>query len=212
MVKNHHRAKFESTFASLLEYYLLEEILVEPGGVALPMPGCALASGEPADRVLRQAQTGDSAAFEALMRMHEVLVARTALRLTANRQDAQDAAQEVFLRLHRNLGKIDDSRNLPGWLYRVTVNVCHDIVRKRRNTHSLGDLEMPVPNTTEATLLVAGALRTLPEKERAAITLRDIEGLSTREVAEILGSSEATVRSQISSARLKIRKLLGRRS
>lgn len=212
MAKNHHRAKFESTFASLLEYYLLEDILVEPGEVALPMPGYALASGEPADRVLRQAQTGDPAAFEALMRMHEVLVARTALRLTANRQDAQDAAQEVFLRLHRNLGKIDDSRNLPGWLYRVTVNACRDIVRKRKNTDSLGDLEMAVPNSTEAKLLVAGALRTLPEKERAAITLRDIEGLSTREVAEILGSSEATVRSQISSARLKIRKLLRRRS
>jgi RNA polymerase sigma-70 factor, ECF subfamily len=195
-----------------LEYYLLEEILVEPGGVALPMLGCALASSEPPDRVLRQAQTGDPAAFEALMRMHGVLVARTALRLTANRQDAQDAAQEVFLRLHRNLAKIDDSRNLPGWLYRVTVNVCRDIVRKRRNTDSLGDLEMPVRNSTEATLLVSAALRTLPEKERAAITLRDIEGLSTSEVAEILGSSQATVRSQISSARLKIRKLLGRRS
>lgn len=185
---------------------------MEPGGVALPMPGYGLASGEPADRVLRQAQTGDPAAFEALMRMHEVLVARTALRLTANRQDAQDAAQEVFLRLHRNLGKIDDSRNLPGWLYRVTVNACRDIIRKRKNTDSLGDLEMPVRNSADATLLVADALRTLPEKERAAITLRDIEGLSTREVAEILGSSEATVRSQISSARLKIRKLLRRRS
>src|SRR5258708_39387087 len=83
-----------------------------------------------------------------------------------------------------------------------------DIIRKRKHTDYLGDLEMPVPNSTETTLLVAGALRTLPEKERAAITLRDIEGLSTREVAEILGSSEATVRSQISSARLKIRKLL----
>ena len=56
------------------------------------------------------------------------------------------------------------------------------------------------------------ALRTLPEKERAAVTLRDIEGLSTRDVAEILGSSEATVRSQISAARLKIRKMLRRRS
>jgi RNA polymerase sigma-70 factor (ECF subfamily) len=204
---------------SLAEYYLLEGIVVESRGVALPMPGYGLASGEPADRVLSLAQSGDPAAFEALLRMHEVLVARTALRLTANRQDAQDAAQEVFLRLHRNLRRIDDSRNLPGWLYRVTVNVCRDIVRKRRNTDSLGDVQVAVPSSTEADLgreqqlkLVEDALRTLPEKERAAVTLRDIEGLSTREVAEILGSSEATVRSQISAARLKIKKMLRRRS
>jgi RNA polymerase sigma-70 factor, ECF subfamily len=183
------------------------------------MPGYGLASGEPVGRVLSLAQSGDPAAFEALLRMHEVLVARTALRLTANRQDAQDAAQEVFLRLHRSLRRIDDSRNLPGWLYRVTVNVCRDIVRKRRNTDSLGDIQVAVPSSTEADLgraqqlrLVEDALRTLPEKERAAVALRDIEGLSTREVAEILGSSEATVRSQISAARLKIRKMLRRRS
>jgi RNA polymerase sigma-70 factor (ECF subfamily) len=182
------------------------------------MLGYGLASGEPADRVLSLAQSGDPAAFEALLRMHEVLVARTALRLTGNRQDAQDAAQEVFLRLHRSLRRIDDSRNLPGWLYRVTVNVCRDILRKRRNADSLDETQLASPSCTEAELgraeqlkLVEEALRMLPEKERAAVTLRDIEGLSTREVAEILGSSEATVRSQISSARLKIRKMLRRR-
>jgi len=206
VAKNHHRVNFGSTFVGLAEYYLLEGIVVESRGVALPMPGYGLASGEPAT-------------FEALLRMHEVMVARTALRLTGNRQDAQDAAQEVFLRLHRSLGRIDDSRNLSGWLYRVTVNVCRDILRKRRNTDSLDDVQLAVPSSTEGDLgraqqlkLVEDALRTLPEKERSAVTLRDIEGLSTREVAEILGSSEATVRSQISAARLKIRKMLRRRS
>ena len=78
---------------------------------------------------------------------------------------------------------------------------------------------MSVESSTERELgreqqrrLVVEALRTLPEKERAALTLRDLEGLSTREVAKILGSSEATVRSQISAARLKIRKMLRSRS
>ena len=160
----------------------------------------------------------EPATFESLLRMHEAMVARTALRLTGNRQDAQDAAQEVFLRLHRSLGRMDDSRNLTGWLYRVTVNVCRDILRKRRYTDSLEDARVAVPSSAEAELsraqqlkLVEEALRTLPEKERAAVALRDIEGLSTREVAEILGSSEATVRSQISAARMKIRKMLRRR-
>jgi RNA polymerase sigma-70 factor (ECF subfamily) len=165
--------------------------------------------------MLGLAKSGDAQAFEAVLRLHEAQVARTALRLLGNRQDAQDAAQEVFLRLHRNLRKIDDAGNLSGWLYRVTVNVCHDILRKRKATDSLDDARIPAASSIEADLgreeqhrLILEALAGLPEKERAALTLRDLEGLSTREVAEILGSSEATVRSQISAARLKIRKIL----
>src|SRR5207244_4173224 len=109
--------------------------------------------------------------------------------------------------------------NLSGWLYRVTVNSCRDILRKRKNITSLDDSRLSVESSTERELgreqqrrLVVEALRTLPEKERAALTLRDLEGLSTWEVAKILGSSEATVRSQISAARLKIRKMLRSRS
>jgi RNA polymerase sigma-70 factor (ECF subfamily) len=188
------------------------------------MLGYGLAAGESAEteqsaKLLRLAKSGDAAAFEALLRSHEAQVARTALRLLGNRQDAQDAAQEVFLRLHRNLRKIDDAGNLSGWLYRVTVNACRDILRKRKATDSLEDWRLSAPSSTEADLgreqqrkLVVEALGALPEKERAALTLRDLEGLSTREVAAILGSSEATVRSQISAARLKIRKILRRRA
>jgi RNA polymerase sigma-70 factor (ECF subfamily) len=188
------------------------------------MPGYGLAAGEPAEtdeaaRWLPLAQSGDVAAFEALLRIHEIRVARTALRLLANRQDAQDAAQEVFLRLHRNLRRIEGAGNLSGWLYRVTVNVCHDMLRKRKNVHSLDDSRLSVESSAEADMeteqqrrMVVEAVGSLPERERAALTLRDLEGLSTREVARILGSSEATVRSQISAARLKIRKMLRGRS
>ncbi len=177
---------------------------MELQGIALPMLGLA--------------KSGDAQAFEAVLRLHEAQVARTALRLLGNRQDAQDAAQEVFLRLHRNLRKMNDGGNLSGWLYRVTVNVCNDILRKRKATDSLDEARVALASSSEADLgrqeqrrLIVEALATLPGKERAALTLRDLEGLSTREVAAILGSSEATVRSQISSARLKIRKILRRR-
>ena len=196
---------------------------MESRGVALPMLGYGLAASEPAEteevaRLLRQAKSGDAAAFEALLRSFEVRVARTALRLLGNRQDAQDAAQEVFLRLHRRIGQIDSAGNLSGWLYRVTVNASYDILRKRKSSVPIDDARHAVAASADDEAdrdwqrqLVAEALLTLPEKERAAVTLRDIEGLSTKEVAGILGSSEATVRSQISSARLKIRKMLRRR-
>jgi RNA polymerase sigma-70 factor (ECF subfamily) len=78
------------------------------------------------------AKSDDLAAFDLLMRQHERLVLVTALRLLGRLEDAQDASQEVFLRLYRNLNKVRASGNLAGWLYRVTVNVCHDAGRKRR--------------------------------------------------------------------------------
>src|SRR5258708_33289671 len=119
------------------------------------MLGYGLAAGESTEteqsaKLLRLAKSGDAAAFEALLRAHEAQVARTSLRLLGNRQDAQDAAQEVFLRLHRSLRKIDDAGNLSGWLYRVTVNACRDILRKRKATDSLGGGRLPAPGSPEA--------------------------------------------------------------
>jgi RNA polymerase sigma-70 factor (ECF subfamily) len=132
--------------------------------------------------------------------------------------DAQDASQEVFLRLYRNLGKVDEARRT-AWLYRVTVNVCHDL--RRRNPSSVAIEDAPEPISPEADpqrqtadaerrRVLEMSLRMLSEKERAALVLRDLEGLSTDEVARALGSSEATVRSQISKARVKVRDFVER--
>jgi RNA polymerase sigma-70 factor (ECF subfamily) len=159
----------------------------------------------------------DRAWFERLMAENERLVLRTAFRLLGSAEDARDAAQEVFLRLFRHLGRMEDGRDTRPWLYRVTVNVCHDL--RRRGGHEELDENRALPGpdpemaagTSEAMRHVQAARRRLPEKERAAVVLRDIEGLTTREVAEILGSSEATVRSQIASARLKLRAIVGRK-
>ena len=174
-------------------------------------------------------RSDDLAAFERIMVRCERRVLRIALRLLNNQQDAQDAAQEVFLRLYKHLGRLDlnDVRGCEPWLFRVTVNICHDISRKRGHSVALEDVALEdapvVPPSAQHGMehaqqleLVHRALGCLGEKERAALVLRDVEGLSTREVAAILGSSEATVRSQISTARLKVRdftsRLMRRRS
>jgi RNA polymerase sigma-70 factor, ECF subfamily len=165
-------------------------------------------------RTLEAAKAGDLGAFERLMRQNERLVLATAWRLLGNREDAQDAAQEVFLKLHRNLAKVEASGSFPSWLYRVTVNVCHDHRRRRPVTAQVEHWEgVPAASAgpheelaeAERRRAVDLSLRRLSEKERAALVLRDLEGLSTSEVARILGSSEATVRSQISKARVKMK-------
>lgn len=166
--------------------------------------------------LLARARAGDLEAFEQMMRLHEKQVLSTALRLLGNLEDAQDAAQETFLRLYRNLAKLPDIQEIKSWLYRVTVNVCNDAhrSRKRRRWEPLSGPDpvsaAPDPEAAwqqaERGKLVELALTTLAEKERAAVVLRDVQGLSTREVAEILGSSEVTVRSQICVARGKLKK------
>jgi RNA polymerase sigma-70 factor (ECF subfamily) len=170
----------------------------------------------PDDRsqTIAAARAGDLAAFELLMRQYERLVLATAIRLLGNLEDAQDASQEVFLKLYRNLGKLERQHSISAWLYRVTVNVCHDIGRKRKPTASMDDAETLAaadpPGDDERRRALELSLRRLSERERAAVVLRDLEGLSTVEVARAMGSSEATVRSQISQARVKMREFLER--
>jgi RNA polymerase sigma-70 factor (ECF subfamily) len=171
--------------------------------------------------LLERAVAGDLAAFEDIVRMHEKQVLNTAWRLLGSLEDAQDTAQEAFLRLFSNLKRLDDVRQVRPWLYRVTVNLCFDHRRRNRNFpgEGLGGLEAATPGldpeitwlAQERRAILERGLATLPEKERAAVVLRDVEGLDTREVAEILGSSETTVRSQICVARAKLRKFVLRR-
>ncbi len=168
--------------------------------------------------VLARARRGDETAFEELMRMHERQVLRTALRLLGRLEDAQDAAQEVFLRLYRNLRILESLSEIRPWLYRVTVNVSYDLAKKRgRLAAELPAVAASVEGSPEEQIsldqrreLLAAALTYLPEKERAAIVLREIEGLDTAEVAEILGSTPATVRTQVSTGRARLREVVAR--
>ena len=169
--------------------------------------------------LIERAQAGDRGAFGALVAGHQRRVVSTAWRILGNEADALDAAQEVFLRLHRYLRSFRQGEDFAGWLYRLIVNACHDTHRKRskdlsyeaeaaRGTFaalaSPHDVEVNAIVLEDERLLTA-ALETLSEKERAALVLRDLEGLSTQQVADILGSSATTVRSQISLARGKLR-------
>ena len=153
----------------------------------------------------------EAVAFEEVMAANDRMVVGTAYRLLGRIEDAQDAAQEVFLRLFKNFDRIDGDPR--AWLYRVTVNICNDHHRRRTpvaepdesRADPSPDPERVMAMDERKRLLMEG-LQTLAERERAAVVLREFEGLSTREVAAILGVEEVTVRSQISIARVKLAK------
>jgi len=174
-----------------------------------------------------RAKSGDVAAFEEIFDRYQRKVLLTAWRILGNREDARDAAQEVFLRVYKYLDRFRSDQDFAAWLYRIIVNVCRDHARKRGRRdqftsyeaeHRQGSFDsIASSEDVEASLLrsqqqtmIAEALDSLSVKERAAIVLRDLEGLTTEEVARALGSSQATVRSQISTARAKIKKFKDR--
>ena len=153
----------------------------------------------------------EDALFEDLMRAHERRVLRIAWRMLGSLEDAQDTAQEVFLKLHRHFGRLDPAA-VEGWLCRTTVNACYDALRRRRPSAELAAEPAAPPDVhlerDERRRLVTEGLKTLPERERAAVVLREIEGLSTAEVAAALGTSEVTVRSQVSMGKARLKKWL----
>ena len=176
----------------------------------------------PETDLLRLAQKGDREAVEKLIMRHERRIFALAMRITGNLPDAQDAAQETFVRLHLRIREIDAERGVGPWLCTVVVNACHDIGRRRRRSRlipmhpSAAELPdgMPDPerrfSARESEECLRAALATLPAKERAAILLRESEGLTTAQVAQALESSEVTVRSQICNARVKLRRFFQR--
>jgi RNA polymerase sigma-70 factor (ECF subfamily) len=168
-------------------------------------------------RLILGAKAGEASSFEKLVSLHELRVLRLAQRLLLNREAAQDAAQEVFIRLHKKIGSVSENRELGPWLYRTTVNICIDFQRRLKDEVPI-DLapefadDCPNPeHSAEARQrhqIVLMALKILSPKERQVIVLRDLEGYSRREVARMVGSSETTVRSQISTGRVKMKNFL----
>ncbi len=198
-----------------------ESVLRSDGLGLIVMDSGREAASRQQTELLRRAKTGDIEAFEQIIRLHERQVFRTALRLLRRVEDAEDAAQEVYLRLHKHLRRLKQDHDIMPWLYRVTVNVCHDANRRREPTAlpmdapQRPDLEPrdPAPSPyrqaadAEEWRAMIRALNALPEKQRASIVLRDLEGLPEESVAEILGIAQATVRTHVCRARLRLREV-----
>ena len=181
-------------------------------------------TGEEERSILERAKRGDAAAFEALVRENEKTVYLLALRQLGNREDAEDAAQEVFLKAFTGLGSFRGESKISVWLYRITCNVCTDVLRRRKESVSLsaeteeGEAELALPDErfdpvalTERKDLreqVGAALEKLPEDARRILLLREIGGQSYEEIAQTLELDIGTVKSRIFRARKKLCALL----
>ena len=179
-------------------------------------------------RLVREIRAGDGDAFETLVREHQTRVYNLALRMTGSEEDAQDIAQETFLKAWRTMGKYRGECSLGSWLYRIASNLSIDLLRKNKRQQrekivSLEDngedgrtLELPDLREEPQTILereenrraVWACLEKLPEEQRLILVLRDVNGLSYEEIGASMGLEMGTVKSRIFRAREKLANLL----
>lgn len=170
------------------------------------------------ESLVRRAQGGDARAFEVLYRTHVDRVYALCLRMSADRARAERLTQDAFVRCWEKLGTFRGESRFSSWLYRMTVNVVLNDQRSRKRRHlkleSTGDLgrygsAAPI-GKMEETIDVERALAGLPEAARTVLVLYGIEGYKYREIAEMTGLAEGTVKAQIHRARKLLEQALGR--
>ena len=174
---------------------------------------------------MQRAKNGDSLAFEEIVRSNEAAIYHLALQRLGSREDAEDAAQETFLKAFTSLGSFRGDSRLSVWLYRIAFNVCTDLLRRRKEAVSLSsededgqtqELELPDERFDPAALAerkdlreqVGRALGQLPTEAREILVLRELGGASYEEIAQTLGLDIGTVKSRIFRARKKLCALL----
>lgn len=174
---------------------------------------------------LEALRDGDRAEFARLVEAYSPMIYRLGLKMLNNPQDAEDILQETFIKAYRHIGNFDGRSSVSTWLYRIATNEALMSIRRKRpetisfDVPSIYDTEPQEPLqivdwcclpedeflTSEGRARLDDAANRLPTSLRVVFILRDIEGLSTRETAEVLEISEMAVKTRLSRARLRLR-------
>lgn len=179
--------------------------------------------------LIKKCRNGDRDAFNILVENYQHQVVNLAYGMLSSTEDALDAAQEVFIKVYRNIDRFKGKSSLSTWIYRITSNVCKDFLRKRiRTIQSVSIYEgtdsddddrpmeikdsSPTPQErieiTETQREVRRALDELPEEYRAVIVMYDLEGLSYDEISIALECPVGTIKSRLNRARKALKKNL----
>lgn len=185
----------------------------------------------PEPDLVARLQAGEEDAFEALLTRYQRRIYRLAMHVTRNREDAEEVVQDTFLSAYRKIGDFDSRAAIGTWLYRIAMNAALMVLRRRRpEPHLIIEEELPRftgdggharpvadwsdrPDdpllAQELRQVLREAIAALPPIYKAVVVLRDIEGLSNQEVAEVLGATVFAIKSRLHRARLVLRQRLG---
>ena len=193
--------------------------------VAAPVPKVApSATRAEEDEFVRKAQQGDLAAYDELVRRYQERVYATVYHMTSNHEDANDLAQEAFIKAYQALKSFKGGSSFYTWVYRIAVNKTINFLKQRKNraAMSLNDLDFNAENDPDLVALVSDktprrdaalselqkklneAMQKLSEQHRLVVTLHDVQGLAHEEIAEIMDCNVGTVRSRLFYARQQL--------
>ena len=181
-------------------------------------------------RLVEQCQKGDALAFEELVRKYQQTVFNLAYHYIGYRNDVEDVAQKIFTKIYFSLPKFDIRRPFFPWLYRIAINQCYDELRRirRQKTHTFTELSLDDTGSIEKLLsrnetppdsdddrqelqaLLRKMLDQLPDQQRMAVVLRDLEVIPYSKIAEILKCTEQAARLKVFRARARLKTLLER--
>lgn len=176
--------------------------------------------GSDSANLVRRLKAGDEKAFEELVVEYRERLYRVAWRIVRDDDMAEDAAQEAFIKVYRHIGRFQGRSSLYTWIYRITVNIALNKLKRDRFRQllPLGDLprmdHRPSADparealSSEVASRIDEAVRALPEKQRAVFTLKFYEGLGHKQIAEIVGCSEGTSKANYFHAIRKLRREL----
>jgi RNA polymerase sigma-70 factor (ECF subfamily) len=161
-------------------------------------------------------RAGDLRAFERLYTTHGPRMKSVALNLTGNVPDAEDAVQETFLKVYRSVDRFKGQAALSTWIYRILVNTCHDLGRRRRRRpeapeEEVGDGSGSAPVTAgdpPLRVTLEKSLDRLGERQRTVFLLFEVEGFTHREIGELLEISEGTSKFLLFDAKRQLQRLL----
>ena len=172
------------------------------------------------DELIRKISGQDMGALQQLVERHKILVYNTCYNLIGNDQQAEEAAQDVFLQVYKSAGSFRFQSKVSTWIYRIAVNRSLNVIRQNKRNRwmkSLTTLEIEKPGGEEPDRLlekkelrdiIKAAVDSLPEKQRTVFILNKYENLSSRVIAEILGISLNTVEVRIHRAKINLQKKL----
>jgi RNA polymerase sigma-70 factor (ECF subfamily) len=194
-----------------------------PAAASAPGHGSKLAATTHDRELVRRAQGEDKEAFEELVRRHQYRVFAVAGGILRRREDVEDVAQQVFVKAYFSLKKFDQRAAFSTWLYKITVNECWDLLRKKkvrplvyesdlseeqaRQVIASGEKENPGPDVSqrlEARERVERLMEGLDERDRLMLILKEVEGFSIEEIAEALSLNGNTVKVRLFRARRRV--------
>jgi len=172
-------------------------------------------------QLISAAANGNRAAFQALVERHRSLVYRVAYQFSGHHHDADDIAQEVFLKVYRSLGRFRREAQFTSWLYRIAMNACIDHRRRETAAPASGDPETALANRPtgepgpearayagQLGQALQAAIDELPPRQRLVFVMRHFEDLKLIEIASALGLAEGTVKRQLHAAVHRLRRIL----